>query len=64
MEVTRAVRDTVGARYPVLAKINCRDFVENGLTLEDSLEVGVILKKAGIDAIELSGGPSGLIRNP
>jgi tRNA-dihydrouridine synthase len=56
MEATRAVRDAVGARYPVLAKINCRDFVENGLTLEDSLEVSMMLKKAGIDAIELSGG--------
>jgi len=56
LETTRAVRDTVGARYPVLAKINCRDFVENGLTLEDSLEVSVMLEKAGIDAIELSGG--------
>ncbi len=56
LEVTRAVRDAVGTRYPVLAKINCRDFVENGLTLKDSLEVGAMLEKAGIDAIELSGG--------
>lgn len=56
LEATRAVRDAVGTRYPVLAKINCRDFVENGLTLEDSLEVGVMLEKVGIDAIELSGG--------
>ncbi|MBW1725917.1 MAG: NADH:flavin oxidoreductase [Deltaproteobacteria bacterium] len=56
LEATRAVRDAVGATYPVLTKINCRDFVENGLTLEDSLKVSVMLEKAGIDAIELSGG--------
>lgn len=56
LEVTHVVRDAVGTRYPVLTKINCRDFVENGLTFKDSLEVGVMLEKAGIDAIELSGG--------
>jgi 2,4-dienoyl-CoA reductase-like NADH-dependent reductase (Old Yellow Enzyme family) len=45
-----------GNDYPVLVKLNCRDFIENGLTLEDSLQVGVMLKENGIDAIELSGG--------
>jgi 2,4-dienoyl-CoA reductase-like NADH-dependent reductase (Old Yellow Enzyme family) len=36
--------------------MNCRDFIENGLVLEDSLEVGRMLVSEGIDAIELSGG--------
>jgi tRNA-dihydrouridine synthase len=45
----------------VLAKLNCRDYVENGLTLEDSVTVAGMLEKAGIDAIELSGG---LLNNP
>jgi tRNA-dihydrouridine synthase len=35
--------------------------VENGLTLEDSLHVGMMLEEAGIDAIELS---DGLLNNP
>jgi len=56
MEVLEAIRNTVGPNYPVLAKINAGDFVENGLTLEDSLRVGIMLEKGGIDAIELSGG--------
>lgn len=56
LDVTRTVRDAVGTRYPVLTKINCRDFVENGLTLKDSLAVSVMLEKVGIDGIELSGG--------
>jgi hypothetical protein len=51
----------VGRDYPVLVKLNCRDFVENGLTLEDSVLVASMLEKAGIDAIELSGG---LLNNP
>jgi 2,4-dienoyl-CoA reductase-like NADH-dependent reductase (Old Yellow Enzyme family) len=56
LEVYHAVRKTVGESYPILMKLNCGDFVENGLTLEDSLQVGSLLADAGIDAIELSGG--------
>ena len=56
MEVLQAVRGSAGQNYPVLVKLNCQDFVENGLTLEDSIRVGVMLEKGGIDAIELSGG--------
>ena len=61
LEVLAAVRNHTGDDYPVLVKLNCRDFVENGLTLEDSVKVGMMLEKEGIDAIELSGG---LLNNP
>jgi 2,4-dienoyl-CoA reductase-like NADH-dependent reductase (Old Yellow Enzyme family) len=56
LEVLQAVRQAAGRDYPVLVKLNCQDFVENGLTLEDSIRVGVMLEEGGIDAIELSGG--------
>lgn len=56
MEVLQSVRNAVGQNYPVLVKLNCQDFVENGLILEDSIRVGVMLEEGGIDAIELSGG--------
>ena len=56
LEVCDAIRKVVGKDYPVLIKMNCQDFVENGLTREDSLEVASLLAQAGIDAIELSGG--------
>ncbi|MCP4116061.1 MAG: NADH:flavin oxidoreductase [Desulfobacteraceae bacterium] len=56
MEVLRAIRDAVGGDYPVLIKINCRDFQENGLTPEESLYVCKRLADNGLDAIELSGG--------
>ncbi len=61
MEVLGSIREAVGPSYPVLAKLNARDFVENGLTLEDSIRVGAMLEKKGIDGIELSGG---LLNNP
>lgn len=56
LEVYQAIRAAVGADYPVLIKLNCQDFIENGLTLQDSLEVAQMVAQAGIDAIELSGG--------
>jgi 2,4-dienoyl-CoA reductase-like NADH-dependent reductase (Old Yellow Enzyme family) len=54
-------RNAVGRDYPALAKINSRDFVENGLYLDDSIKAARMLEKAGIDAIETSGG---LLNNP
>ncbi|MHC4297831.1 MAG: NADH:flavin oxidoreductase [Planctomycetota bacterium] len=56
LEICDAVRQQVGRDYPVLIKMNCRDFAENGLTLEDSVRVAELLAGAGFDAIELSGG--------
>jgi 2,4-dienoyl-CoA reductase-like NADH-dependent reductase (Old Yellow Enzyme family) len=61
LEVLESVRNHTASDYPVLVKLNCRDFVDNGLTLEDSLQVGMMLEEEGIDAIELSGG---LLNNP
>ena len=46
----------MGSDYPVLVKMNCRDFAENGLSLEDSIIAAGLLADAGLDAIELSGG--------
>jgi 2,4-dienoyl-CoA reductase-like NADH-dependent reductase (Old Yellow Enzyme family) len=56
VEVLQHIRQVVGREYPVLVKMNCRDFIENGLAVEESLEVGTMLAAEGIDAIELSGG--------
>lgn len=56
LETYQEIRRLVGREYPVLVKMNCADFCENGLSLEDSIEVGKMLEAAGIDAIELSGG--------
>ena len=56
VEVVQAIREYVGNYYPVLAKLNCQDFSENGLTLQESIVVADMLIKSGINAIELSGG--------
>lgn len=56
LEVCRAVREAVGESYPLLIKMNCRDFADNGLELEDSIEAIQGLEASGLDAMELSGG--------
>lgn len=56
LESVDAVRNRVGRSYPLLVKLNARDGVERGLTLEDSLQVGAWLKEREIDALEISGG--------
>ncbi|MBF0234494.1 MAG: NADH:flavin oxidoreductase [Desulfamplus sp.] len=59
MEVYHAIREAVGKEYPVLIKINNEDYLENGLSLEDSVMASKMLADAGLDAIELSGGTPG-----
>jgi 2,4-dienoyl-CoA reductase-like NADH-dependent reductase (Old Yellow Enzyme family) len=56
MEVYRAVRKAVGERYPVLIKINCRDFTEPEFTPKEMRKVCAMLDKEGLDAVEMSGG--------
>lgn len=56
LEAFQAVRNEVGEEYPVLVKINSEDFVEGGLTQDEMLLVCAMLEKAGVDAIEMSGG--------
>jgi len=55
-EIYRAVRKNVGKDFPVLIKLNAKDFVRGGLNQRDTLFVTKRLEEMGIDAIEISGG--------
>jgi len=48
----RTIRKAIGPDYPVLVKLNSQDFAENGLSLADSVRVGVILNDNGIDEVK------------
>ena len=62
-EVVRAVRDAVGNRLAVTAKLNMSDGVPGGLWLDESVTVARMLESDGaLDAIELTGGSS--LENP
>jgi len=56
LDVYRNVRSAVGAKFPVLAKLNGSDYVEKGLALDDAATVAAARAREGIDAIEVSGG--------
>ncbi len=56
IEVLAAIRARVGPDYPILIKMNCRDYIENGLELDNFLQVAEMLQENGLDAIEVSGG--------
>jgi 2,4-dienoyl-CoA reductase-like NADH-dependent reductase (Old Yellow Enzyme family) len=55
-QIYRAVRKSVGKDFPVLIKLNTKDFVRGGFHERDALFVARRLDAMGIDAIELSGG--------
>jgi 2,4-dienoyl-CoA reductase-like NADH-dependent reductase (Old Yellow Enzyme family) len=56
LEIYRCVRKVVGEGYPVLVKLNSEDFLDGGLTIQDSTEIAGALDREGIDAVEISGG--------
>ena len=55
-QVAAAVRDEVGTDYPVLTKLGIQDFIRDGMTLYDGLEIARHLADWGIDGVEISGG--------
>lgn len=56
LEVYRAIRAEVGDGYPVSIKLNSADFMKDGFSEEDSMEVVKRLSAEGINLIEISGG--------
>ncbi len=61
--VLRTVRDAVGTRTAVTAKLNMADGVDGGLWLDESVEVARLIEEDGtLDALELTGGSS--LANP
>jgi len=56
LEVLQAVRADVGGDYPVLIKLNAQDFLEDGLTSDETLLLCRRLENMDLDAVELSGG--------
>ncbi len=56
LQIYDAIRAVAGKDYPILIKMNCADFIENGLTIDDSLMAARRFADAGFDAIEISGG--------
>ncbi len=59
LAVIEAVRETVGEAYPLLLRLGASDYMEGGVTIEESVKVAHELEKAGVDILDISGGLSG-----
>ncbi len=56
IEVYQEIRHRVGDSFPIMAKINSEDFLENGFSVEEMITVAQRLESLGMDAVEMSGG--------
>ncbi len=56
VRILEGIRNATGPDFPILAKLNAEDFLPGGLTVDDMIRAAAMLRDAGIDAIEMSGG--------
>ena len=63
LEIVRNIVRTIGKNFPVLVKINAEDRLAGGFTVDEMVEVSLMLQEAGVDGIELSGGTSLGLKN-
>ncbi len=56
LELFRDIKSKCGADFPVGVRINGKDYIENGWTLEEALKLSVILEKEGADYLHISAG--------
>jgi NADPH2 dehydrogenase len=59
IQIIEAVRIEVGEDFPILLRLGASDFMEGGVTIEDSLIAAKMFEKAGISMLDISGGFSG-----
>lgn len=61
LDIIKAVREVVGSDYPIYIRLGASDYMDGGSTIEDSKIAALEFEKAGVDAIDISGGFSGYI---
>ncbi len=55
-EIVREVRKRVGPDFPISFKISAREFVPDGLDVEESIAILTLLVEDGIDVVQVSAG--------
>jgi 2,4-dienoyl-CoA reductase-like NADH-dependent reductase (Old Yellow Enzyme family) len=56
LEIVRAVRSAFPAELPVWVRVSAVDWVDGGLTIEDSVAFARLLKAEGVDLVDVSSG--------
>lgn len=56
LEVIKEVRQAVGDDFPIIFRLSAEEYVDGGLTLSDAICIAKELVRAGVNAINVSGG--------
>lgn len=56
LDIIKEVRNAVGDDFPILLRLGASDYMEGGITIEDSEIAAKEFEKAGIDMLDISGG--------
>ncbi|MEN8780857.1 MAG: FAD-dependent oxidoreductase, partial [Desulfobacterales bacterium] len=55
-DIISEIRNRLGPSFPISFKISAQEFVPDGLTVEESIDILKLLVTAGIDAVQVSAG--------
>ena len=61
LDIFNQVKDEMGKKFPITIKLQTNDFIPEGLSLEEGIEIAKLLVDTGYCAIEASGGGIELI---
>ncbi len=61
LEVLQAIRANTRKGFPVVFRINGCDFIDDGITMDESVRFAQALEAAGLDAVDVSAGVYGSI---
>ena len=56
LEVVTAVREAVGPEFPIGYRISAEEYIDGGLTIDDTTKYCQMIAKAGVDWVDTSGG--------
>lgn len=56
VDIHNQLREAVDKNFPIIIKLNTRDYLQDGLTLDEAKQIAKILIETGYDAIEPSSG--------
>ncbi len=56
IEIAKAVREAIPDRMPLFVRISASDWLEDGWSIDESVELCKLLKRVGVDLIDVSSG--------
>ncbi len=54
LEITSAVRESIGPDFPIFFRLNALENLEGGMTPDEAVVIGKLLAEAGVDVLDLS----------